>query len=136
MTPAEMAALHAASFTTPRPWSLAEIGGLLQSPLVFACSDSQGFAMGRVVAGEAEVLTLAVAPQARREGLGARLLAAVLAEAKARGAEMAFLEVASGNAAARALYGRAGFAESGRRRAYYRAPDGTVQDALIMSCAL
>ena len=49
---------------------------------------------------------------------------------------MAFLEVAADNAAAQALYARAGFAESGRRRGYYRRPDGSGLDALVMQRAL
>ena len=103
MTPAEMAALHAHSFTTPRPWSEAEISDLLASPLVFALTRPGAFLLGRVVAGEAEVLTLAVAPEARRRGLGRKLLARFIYQARLRAAETAFLEVAAGNAAARAL---------------------------------
>ena len=70
MTAAEMADVHAAAFTTPRPWSEAEIADLLASPLCFALTEPGGFLLGRVVAGEAELLTIAVAPDARRRGLG------------------------------------------------------------------
>jgi [ribosomal protein S18]-alanine N-acetyltransferase len=132
VTPAALAALHGACFTTPRPWSAAEIAGLLASPLVFLLIAPQGFLLGRVVAGEAELLTLAVAPDARRQGVGGRLLGGFLTEAQVRGAESAFLEVAEANAAARALYAAAGFAQAGKRRGYYHAPDGTLQDALIL----
>ena len=126
-----MAALHAAAFVVPRPWSAAEIAEMLASPLCFALSEPQGFVLGRVVAGEAELLTVAVAPAAQGRGIGGRLVAAFLAEAVQRGAERAFLEVAASNAAALAVYGRAGFAVSGRRRGYY----GAV-DAVMMSCML
>lgn len=133
MTPATLAALHAQCFTTPRPWSAAEFADLIADPLVFLLSDGEtGLLLGRVVAGEAELLTLAVAPDARRHGTGARLVQGFLQEAARRGAESAFLEVASSNAAARALYAEAGFAEAGRRRNYYHRPDGSAEDALIL----
>lgn len=136
MTPEAMAALHGQCFTTPRPWTTAEIAGLLADPHVFALQVPQGFLMGRVVAGEAELLTLAVDPAARRQGTGRQLVAGFLAEAARRGAESAFLEVAFGNAAARALYAAAGFAPAGTRRGYYHRPDGSREDALILVRAI
>jgi ribosomal-protein-alanine N-acetyltransferase len=132
MTPAEMAALHARSFTTPRPWSEAEITALLASPLVFALTRPGAFLLGRVVAGEAELLTIAVHPDQRRAGLGGALVAAFLTESRARGGESAFLEVAEANTAARALYAACGFAPAGRRRGYYHRPDGASEDALVL----
>jgi ribosomal-protein-alanine N-acetyltransferase len=132
MTPAEMAALHARSFTTPRPWSEAEITALLASPLVFALTRPGAFLLGRVVAGEAELLTIAVHPDQRRAGLGGALVAAFLTESRARGGESAFLEVAEANTAARALYAACGFASAGRRRGYYHRPDGASEDALVL----
>jgi len=89
--------------------------------------------MGRVVAGEAELLTLAVAPQERRKGLGLALLAAFDDSARAAGAESGFLEVAAANVPARALYKAAGWREVGVRRGYYRLPDGGTDDALVLS---
>lgn len=133
MTPEEMAALHGRCFTTPRPWSAQEINRLLGDPLVFALRAPHGFLIGRSVAGEAELLTVAVAPEARRQGVGARLVTGFLTEALARHSEVAFLEVAEGNDPAIALYAAQGFAPAGRRRAYYRAADGTTVDALVMS---
>ena len=132
MTPAKMAALHARSFTTPRPWSEAEIDALLASPLVFALTRPGAFLLGRVVAGEAELLTIAVHPDQRRAGLGGALVDAFVTEARARGGESAFLEVAASNTAARALYANCGFAPAGRRRGYYHRPDGTSEDALVL----
>lgn len=127
-----LAALHAASFTNPRPWTAAEIAGLLDMPGSFLCEVPEGFALGRAVLDEAELLTIAVAPGHRRRGTGAALLAAFEAEAQARGAARAFLEVAAGNLAAIALYTRAGWHPSGRRKGYYRGgPQGPV-DALLM----
>ena len=141
-----MAALHARCFVTPRPWSAAEFAGFLADSLCFTLTaPSQegpskdlagflvGFLVGRVVAGEAEVLTLAVAPEARRQGIGARLLAAFLAEARARTAETAFLEVASDNQAALALYRAGGFAPVGLRPAYYPRAAAPALDAVVMA---
>jgi ribosomal-protein-alanine N-acetyltransferase len=136
MTPDRLAALHAASFTLPRPWSAQEFRDLLAAPRVFLLTlDDRALLMGQVVADEAELLTVAVLPEARRQGLGRRLVADFLDEARRRGAAAAFLEVAAGNAAARALYARAGFVESGRRRGYYHGPGGS-DDAVVMRRAL
>lgn len=131
-----MARLHALAFTMPRPWSADEIAALMQSPLVFALTESHGFLMSRAVANEAEMLTIAVAPDARRQGTGARLLSRFLTEARTRGAERAFLEVATDNTAAIALYAGAGFLPAGRRRGYYRTSSGQAVDALVMDCLL
>ncbi len=136
MTPAALAALHAACFTTPRPWTEAEFQSFLATPHVFLLGDAQGFVVGRAVAGEAELLTLAVAPAARRQGLGRALVAAFEAEAKLRGAAEAFLEVAEDNAPARALYAAAGYRETGRRTGYFRQPDGQPVAAVLMARAL
>lgn len=138
MTPAALADLHARAFTVPRPWTAAEIADLLAGPHVFVLEHDagQGFVIGRAVAGEAEVLTIAVVPEARRRGIGKALMARFLAEAGARAADVAHLEVAADNAAAITLYTRAGFAATGRRRRYFLAPDGQRIDALTMACAL
>ena len=133
MTPETLAALHARCFTTPRPWSTADFTGLLADPLAFLLVEGDaGFLLGRAVAGEAELLTLAIAPEARRLGLGRKLLARFLYQARLRGAETAYLEVAADNAAALALYRQAGFSEAGRRRGYYQRPDGQPVDALVL----
>jgi ribosomal-protein-alanine N-acetyltransferase len=84
----------------------------------------------QVVAGEAHIHNLAVAPEARRRGLGRRLLARALESATARGARVIHLEVRAGNVAARALYLAMGFREVGRRAAYYSAPS---EDAVLLS---
>lgn len=132
MTPAELAALHAVAMRLPRPWSATEFADLLTLPGVFLVTVPHGFALGRAVAGEAELLTLAVDPAHRRKGLGARALAAFEAEARARDAVEAHLEVAADNAAARALYARAGWAETGCRPRYYRVTEGGAVDAVLM----
>ena len=89
---------------------------------------------GVLVIGEtAEIMTVGVVPSARRAGTGRRLLDVLLAEAVARGATEAFLEVRTDNDAARALYRAAGFDEVGYRRGYYA---GGSVDAVTMRKAL
>lgn len=131
--PATLAGIHRAAFTVPRPWSAAEIAAVLGTAGTFLCAEAEGFLLGRVVADEAELLTLAVLPGAQRSGVGIRLVASFLAQARARGAATAYLEVAADNAAALGLYARAGFSETGRRKDYYTAPDDAQTDALILS---
>ncbi len=135
MTLNEMAALHARAFPGGRAWAAGEIEALTGAPGGFAVTREAGFAIGRAAAGEAELITIAVAPEARRGGVGRDLLAAFEAEARARGAEAGFLEVAADNAGALALYRAAGWAESGRRRGYYRRADAAV-DAVVMTKSL
>jgi len=128
--PARLAAIHAEAFAAP--WDQTALSELLASPGVFAVAEDDGFILIRVVVDEAEILTLAVRPSARRAGLGARLVEAAVVRAAALGAERMFLEVAEGNAAARALYARSGFVEMGRRRGYYSHVDGRREDALTL----
>lgn len=127
---AALAALHAASFD--RPWDAAALGELIASPGVFLVAETDGFLLARVIADEAEILTLAVRPAARRAGTGRRLVEATVVQAAARGAARLFLEVAEGNVAARRLYEGAGFVEAGRRRGYYAHADGSREDALTL----
>lgn len=135
MNPETLAEIHAASFDTPRPWSAAEFADLVASPLCILVTVPDGFALGRAVADEAELLTIAVRPEARRKGAGRALVAAFLAEARRRGAARAFLEVADDNGAAIGLYRSAGFAETGRRAGYYGRGAAPV-DAVLLACAL
>jgi ribosomal-protein-alanine N-acetyltransferase len=128
-----LAVLHAAAFEAAERWDAAEIATLLAMPGAFGLHiPGAGFVLARVAADEAEILTLAVIPQARRRGHAGALLAGAMAAALLRGAGTMFLEVSDRNAAARTLYARAGFAEAGRRRRYYA--DGA--DALVLQRAL
>ena len=127
----ELAALHARAFDAP--WSAAEFAQLLDGPGVFAIAEPDGFILIRVVADEAEILTLAVRPEARGAGLGGRLVGQGAVRAAQAGARRLFLEVAETNAAARALYARAGFAQIGHRKGYY---DGGRTDALVLGLDL
>jgi len=124
-----MAAVHAAAMPVGEVWEAAAFALQLTLPGAFGLLDSRGgMVLARVAADEAEILALAVVPAARRQGLGAALLAAAEARAAGHGAGTMYLEVAERNAAARALYAHAGYAFAGRRRGYYR--DGG--DALVL----
>lgn len=127
----ELAALHATAFDAP--WNAAELTQLLAGPGVFAVAEPDGFILIRVVTDEAEILTLAVRPEARSAGLGGRLVGQGAVRAAQAGARRLFLEVAETNLAARALYARAGFALIGRRRGYY---EGGRTDALVLGLDL
>lgn len=126
-----LAGLHAAAFD--KPWSAGEIAALMTTPGVFALTvDLQGFILCRSIAGEAEVLTLAVVPAARRLGVGRALVEAAAGLAATQAAACLFLEVAHDNVAALALYAAAGFERVGLRKGYYL----SGADAVVMRRAL
>jgi ribosomal-protein-alanine N-acetyltransferase len=126
---AALAALHAAAFPPRERWGADAMALQLGLPGAFGMIDARGgMVLARVAADEAEILTIAVLPEARRQGLGRALLEAAAALAAERRAVALFLEVSTGNHPARALYAACGFMEVGRRRRYY--PDGA--DALVM----
>lgn len=133
MTPEALAALHARAMTTPRPYTAAAFAELLATPGTFLQGDARGFALGRTTLDEAELLTLAVAPEARRQGLGRHWLRAFQDQAARMGATRAFLEVAATNSPARALYAAEGWEQVGQRPRYYTAPDGSRPDALVLA---
>jgi ribosomal-protein-alanine N-acetyltransferase len=132
---ARLADIHALAFA--RPWSEAALAELLATPGTLALladgeGDVGGFVLLRVVAGEGEVLTLAVSPARRRRGLGRALVDAALDAGAAEGAAAVWLEVAEDNHAARGLYEAAGFAEAGRRKAYYPRAGAPAVDAVVL----
>jgi ribosomal-protein-alanine N-acetyltransferase len=118
-------------------WTAPQCASLLPMPGVWlrlAREDGEavGFSLSRIVAGEAELLLLAVRRSAQRRGVGAKLLEAFIVDARARGADKLHLEVRHGNPAVE-LYRRAGFEEVGRRFNYYRGPSGHPFDALTLA---
>ena len=131
-----MAALHAGAFDSP--WPEADIAQLLASPGGFGIiagdegGPPAGFILARAIVGEAEILTLATDPAQRRRGIGHALLTAAIGLAQHNGAAAMFLEGADDNAAAIGLYAKAGFAEAGRRRGYYRRAGGKPVDARVL----
>ena len=91
-----------------------------------------GFALARAVADEAELLLIAVDPERQGSGAGSSLLQHFIANARAGGASRLHLEVRDGNPAV-GLYRAAGFVTAGRRRNYYRGPDGVRYDAVTLT---
>jgi ribosomal-protein-alanine N-acetyltransferase len=126
----ELADLHAPAFH--HAWSSEDFAGMLAQGNVFGFisrpvgkpKHSVGFALARLVAGEAEILTIAVMPHLRQRGIGRDLMEAVLRHLHHERAESLFLEVDESNHAAQALYKRLGFIQVGTRPAYYETAQG------------
>ena len=128
-----MAEIHAACFAPADRWGVDAMRLQIEPKIAFGfVHPAGGLILARAAGGEAEVLTLAVVPSLRRQGVGRCLLDRAMATAAARGAAAILLEVATDNAAALSLYAGAGFAVVGRRPGYY--PGGG--DAAIMRAAL
>jgi ribosomal-protein-alanine acetyltransferase len=88
------------------------------------------YALSMVAVDEAHLLNIAVAPAARRRGLGARLLWHLIDRAAGQGLARMFLEVRAANLPALALYRAFGFVQVGVRKAYYPGKNGR-EDALV-----
>ncbi|MCF6304111.1 MAG: ribosomal protein S18-alanine N-acetyltransferase [Rhodobacteraceae bacterium] len=136
MTADQMAHIHALCFTTPRPWSAAEFSEMLASPSVFMLHIADGFALGRLAGPEAELLTIAIHPDAQGKGKGCELLQKFIESIRQNNVSDLFLEVAETNFTAIKLYESAGFATTGRRAAYYKAPSGPKIAAITMKYTL
>ena len=136
----QVSALHGERFA--KPWNDGEFHSLLMQPHVFGFVARQttglfrlplaGFVLSRAVAGEGEILTIAVHGKAGRAGLGWRLMQAAMREVKARGGDSLFLEVDDTNQAALGLYRNLRFETVGERPAYYKDKDGVRTTALVM----
>jgi ribosomal-protein-alanine N-acetyltransferase len=132
---ARLAQLHGASFH--RGWGEAEFETMLseRNTLVHRLKQGRkiiGFAVSRMAADEAEILSIAVADDQRGRGLSHNLLLTHLGHLAGRGVRTIFLEVEENNQPARRLYERAGFAVVGRRERYYREANGEQLNALLM----
>ena len=132
-------AFHRAAFAPigERAWTRQDIAELTASPGVgglFVLSNGAeiGVALSRVVADEAELLTIAVAGDRRRAGAGRALLDAVIDRARRAGAASLFLEVGADNPAACSFYEQKDFRIVGRRTAYYQRGGRPAADALVM----
>ncbi len=132
-----IAGLYAQSFDDPWPepsvrellsahgtWGLVVLSG--------AAKDPAGFLLARVVADEAEILSIGISPDHRRTGLAKSLMAAAMPRMANSGAANVFLEVGTDNPGAMNLYFGLGFLEVGRRKKYYRRQDGSYADALVL----
>lgn len=121
----ELATLHKSCFPH-KPWSTDDFADLKKSGCEIIASQN-GFIVYRATMDEAEIITIGVAPHARRTGIAAAMLGIVEAELKKQGVKHIFLEVAADNTPGRALYANNGYTEIGVRPKYY---DGT--DAIMM----
>lgn len=139
-----LAAIHGEAFT--EAWDADAFASALDQPGAFgfiATEDDEplGFALLRAAlfdggGGEAEVLSIATRPQARRRGAARQLMQAALERARTWHIERVFLEVAEDNSGARGLYQSLGFTQVGRRKAYYARAGSAPKDALIMALDL
>jgi len=144
IAPSDLAALaqiHALCFPEDR-WDEKALAELLamagaSGHLIEEVEESRpvGFIIDLILAADAEILTLAVGPAFRRQGVARALIADLFERAHQSGARGIGLEVAADNPAARRLYESCGFAQSGRRRGYYRRGKDSV-DALLFRHAL
>ncbi len=138
---ARLSAIHGTAFA--QAWGTFEFEGLLADRAVLGDGvvlgrdpNPVGFVLSRIVVDEAEILTVAMAPEARGQGHSRPLLDHHLGELLRAGARTVHLEVEEGNAPALALYRRFGFTVVGRREGYYGKPDGRRAAALTMSVSL
>jgi ribosomal-protein-alanine N-acetyltransferase len=136
-----MAEIHATAFA--RPWDAAEFEGFLTQAeirldglFIGRATQPSGFVVTRCVLDEAEILSVALAREARGRGHSRKLLAHHLQNLDHAGIRHVHLEVEEGNLPALALYARLGFTRTGTRTGYYLRPDGTRADALSMSLDL
>lgn len=137
---AAVAAIHAKLFATP--WDADAVRALIEHPasvsLVAARSGREiiGFVIAQIAADEAEILSVGVAPDQQRQGIGRQLIEGAVRAAARSDARQMFLDVAENNLAARALYAACGFGEAGRRKDYYTLADGQRDNALLLKRAI
>ena len=123
--------------SVPIPWSKSsieeEMNNMLASFLV-AKEDEKivGFAMCWFIMDECHIGNIAVHPDYRKKGIASKLLDELLKGCKEHGTNYILLEVRSSNASAQNLYKKYGFKELVIRKKYYKNPDGTYEDAIIM----
>ena len=128
----QVAALEKLCFADP--WSENSVASELNNDLALwlvAMNDDTvvGYIGSQTVAGETDVMNIAVHPDWRRRGIAQSLIECLVVELKNRGSEALMLEVRASNAPAIALYEKLGFRQVGRRPNYYRNPK---EDSLIL----
>ncbi|MHA7898440.1 MAG: GNAT family N-acetyltransferase [Henriciella sp.] len=135
---AAMSALHAVTFRPEETWSEATFDALLAQETTLAIGliqDEDLFAMlvAQMVTGDAEILTLATHPAARRRGYAAGLLTHCEQNGSVGSLERWLLDVAADNHSAIDFYEKLGFRRDGRRANYYKRLEGDRVDAILMS---
>lgn len=127
--------------SNPSPWSAKQFESAVESRTeTVRVSETDGcisgFIVWQSVCGESELHLIAVAPEFRRQGIAAALLAQWFQTASVQQITRLFLEVRDSNEAAQTLYRKYGFTECGRRKHYYSLPDGRREDAVLMDKAV
>jgi ribosomal-protein-alanine N-acetyltransferase len=122
----------------PFPWTRGNfvdslVAGYTAWTLNHVDGDLVGYCVAMTGVGEMHLLNITVAPTARRCGHARRMLADLVRLCRLRQASRLWLEVRESNADAREVYRRLGFAQVGRRKGYYPAPEGQREDAVVMS---
>jgi [ribosomal protein S18]-alanine N-acetyltransferase len=132
-----LATLHAQCFH--RGWPSADFASYIadrDTPVYVACDAKRriaGFAMLRLAADEAELITIAVEPRWRKKGVGRALMNALLTDLRMTPARRLLLEVAADNPAALRLYAQLGFTRISERQGYYARADGLPATAIVMA---
>lgn len=141
MTPADLPAIETIEqrvFT--EPWDMGSYAACLRSGCYARVAEDAGTVAGYAVLhqlrGEAEIFTLAVAPEFQGKGIGTALLVDLMSEANREGAFRVVLQVRSSNDHAIYIYKKAGFVQAGVISDYYANRDGTREDALFMEAML
>ena len=120
----------------PFPWTAGNFLDSLDSGYsAWTCRENGvlvAYAVMTLAVDEAQLLTIGVAAERQRTGLGGELLAHLFAVARQMAARRMFLEVRPSNEPALGLYRRHGFAEIGRRKGYYPAANNSREDAIVM----
>lgn len=135
---AAMAALHAAAFPASEAWPVNAFNDLVAQQTtitagLFIGGDLHAMLVAQFVASEAEILTLATAPVARRRGFAEKLLSDLEQRLRPKGLTKWLLDVAADNVGAIAFYEKQGFQVDGRRSNYYHRLEGQQIDAILMS---
>jgi ribosomal-protein-alanine N-acetyltransferase len=133
----EIADMHALLF--PDAWDVASIAKILENPAATSFvaqigtpKITVGFIIGQIAADEAEILSIGVAPELQRRGVGRMLVEGFVRAAQRAECGCVHLEVGADNDAAFALYRGLGFVEARRRKGYYQRPNGESVDALVL----
>ena len=121
--------LHKLCFPN-KPWSATDFADLKKSGCDIIASQN-GFIVWRVVADEAEIITVGVHPNARRIGIASAMLVLAENDAKKRGAKKIFLEVAENNTPARVMYKNNGYTQIGVRPKYYDGIDAILMEKVL-----
>ena len=132
MTPDEMAALHRRASAGTRVWSTAEYTQLSTANHAVLLTANHGFVLGQLIGDEAEIFMIIVDPAHQRRGLGLAYLTQFEARVRSAAGASCFLEVATSNLAAQALYNRSGYQQVGTRENYYKSPQAAPEDALVL----